>query len=198
LFEPFDLQTQQSKTKKNKKLLTRKTEYGTITMWKADSNIFLEYLAREQVTTKKLKKVIDKLSTICYNNNVNKNKFKERNEVFSMEKKMTKKEMFALIREEVKGNAEMVAFIDHELELLEKKRGSADSKKSEEHKVVMDLIRETLALADKGLTVTELQKASVGLGALSNQKVSSMLKKMVDNGEVVKTIEKKVSYFSLA
>jgi hypothetical protein len=147
---------------------------------------------------KKVEKSLDKLSTICYNYNVNKNKFKERNEVFSMEKKMTKKEMFALIREEVKGNAEMVAFIDHELELLEKKRGSADSKKSEEHKVVMDLIRETLALADKGLTVTELQKASVGLGALSNQKVSSMLKKMVDNGEVVKTIEKKVSYFSLA
>ena len=115
-----------------------------------------------------------------------------------MEKKLTKKEMFALIREEVKGNADMVAFIDHELALLEKKRGSADSKKSEEHKVIMDLIRETLALADKGLTVTGLQQANAELGALSNQKVSAILKKMVDKGEVVKTIEKKVSYFSLA
>ena len=58
--------------------MTRKTEYGIITMWKAKSNTFLEYLAREQVTTKKLKKVIDKLSTIFYNNNVNKNNIKRK------------------------------------------------------------------------------------------------------------------------
>jgi hypothetical protein len=115
-----------------------------------------------------------------------------------MEKKITKKEMFAMIMEEVKGNAEMVAFLEHEIELLNKKKGSANSKKEEEQKVVMDLIRETLMVAEKGLTVTELQKANVGLGALSNQKVSAMLKKLVDNGEVIKTVEKKVSFFSIA
>jgi hypothetical protein len=115
-----------------------------------------------------------------------------------MEKKMTKKEMFALIMGEVAHNEEMVEFLKHEIELLEKKRGSADSKKTEEQKVVMDVIRETLLISEKALTVSELQKANVALGTLSNQKVSAMLKKMVDNGEVVKTIEKKVSYFSLA
>ena len=114
-----------------------------------------------------------------------------------MEKKMTKKEMFALIREEVKGNAEMVAFIDHELELLEKKKGSADSKKAEEHKAIMELIRVRLKAIAKPVTVSELQFADSELAKLSNQKISSMLKKMVDNGEVVKTIEKKVSYFSV-
>jgi hypothetical protein len=31
----------------------------------------------------------------------------------------------------------------------------------------------------------------------TNQKVSAVLKRMVDKGEVVKTVEKKVSYFSV-
>ena len=37
---------------------------------------------------------------------------------------MTKKEMFAEIRKVVADNAEMVAFIDHEIELLNRKSGS--------------------------------------------------------------------------
>ena len=115
-----------------------------------------------------------------------------------MEKKMTKKEMFALIKAEVKDNAEMVAFLDHEIELLEKKRGSADSKKNAEHIAIMEVIKATLFATQKPMTVSELMKANVELGVLSNQKVSAMLKKLVDSGEVVKAIEKKVSYFSLA
>ena len=46
-------------------------------MWKAQRQHILETLGREQVSSKKLKKGIDKLSTICYNNNVNKNKSKK-------------------------------------------------------------------------------------------------------------------------
>ena len=114
-----------------------------------------------------------------------------------MEKKMTKKEMFALIMGEVAHNEEMVAFLKHEIELLEKKRGSANSKKVEEHNAIMGAILETLTFAKKSMTVSELMKVNAELGALSNQKVSAMLKKLVDNGEVVKTIEKKVSYFSV-
>ena len=115
-----------------------------------------------------------------------------------MEKKMTKKEMFAMIMEEVKGNAEMVAFLEHEIELLNKKKGSADSKKNAEQIAIMEVIKATLFATQKPMTVSELMKANVELGVLSNQKVSAMLKKLVDNGEVAKTVEKKVSYFSLA
>lgn len=114
-----------------------------------------------------------------------------------MEKKMTKKEMFAMIMGEVAHNEEMVAFLKHEIELLEKKRGSADSKKNEEQRKVMDLIVARLSALGKGVTVSELQFADGELAKLSNQKVSAMLKKLVDNGEVVKTVEKKVSYFSV-
>jgi predicted transcriptional regulator len=112
-------------------------------------------------------------------------------------KKMTKKEMFALIMGEVAHNEEMVAFLKHEIELLEKKRGSADSKKSEEQRAVMDIVLATLKASNEPMTVSMLMKANADLGVLSNQKVSAMLKKLVDNGEVVKTVEKKVSYFSV-
>ena len=115
-----------------------------------------------------------------------------------MEKKITKKEMFAKIMEEVKGNAEMVAFLEHEIELLNKKKGSADSKKVEEQNKIMNLILNRLVALAKPVTVSELQYADGELAKLSNQKVSAMLKKLVDNGEVVKTVEKKVSYFSIA
>ena len=114
-----------------------------------------------------------------------------------MEKKMTKKEMFAMIMEEVKGNAEMVAFLEHEIELLNKKKGSANSKKAEEHKAVMDLIYETLKGFGRPVRTEELRLANVELSKYTNQKVSAMLKKLVDNGEVTKTVEKKVSYFSI-
>lgn len=41
---------------------------------------------------------------------------------------MTKKEMFVAIREQVSANAEMVTFIDHEIELLDKKAANRSSK----------------------------------------------------------------------
>ena len=115
-----------------------------------------------------------------------------------MTKKMTKKEMFALIREEVKGNAEMVAFIDHELELLDKKKGSANSKKAEEIKPEFDAILSALAQCSKPVRVDELRSMNEVLGAMSNQKVSARLRVLVEQGKVFKVTEKKVTYFSLA
>lgn len=115
-----------------------------------------------------------------------------------MEKKMTKKEMFAMIMEEVKGNAEMVAFLEHEIELLNKKKGSANSKKAEEMKPEFDLILSVLGQATKPLRVDELRAMSSELSAMSNQKVSARLRVLVEQGKVFKVTEKKVTYFSLA
>jgi hypothetical protein len=36
------------------------------------------------------------------------------------------------------------------------------------------------------------------LGGLSNQRVSALLRQLVESGEVVKTIDKKKSYFAVA
>jgi predicted transcriptional regulator len=117
-----------------------------------------------------------------------------------MEKKMTKRdyynEIIAIATE--KERTDLVDFAKHEIELLDKKKGSADSKKTEEQRAVMNIILDTLKVSNEPMTVSMLMKANADLGALSNQKVSAMLKKLVDNGEVVKTVEKKVSYFSIA
>ena len=115
-----------------------------------------------------------------------------------MEKKITKKEMFAMIMEEVKGNAEMVAFLEHEIELLEKKKGSANSKRAEELKPEFDLILSVLGQCTQPMRVDDLRKFNSELGLLSNQKVSARLRVLEEQGKVVKTVEKKVSYFSIA
>ena len=111
---------------------------------------------------------------------------------------MTKKEMFALIMGEVAHNEEMVAFLKHEIELLEKKRGSANSKRAEEIKPEFDLILSVLGQCTQPMRVDDLRKMNSELGLLSNQKVSARLRVLEEQGKVVKTIEKKVSYFSLA
>jgi len=59
-------------------------------------------------------------------------------------------------------------------------------------------IIEVLTNAEKALTVTEIQTANAELGALSNQRVSALLRQLIDAGRVVKTIEKKKSYFAIA
>ena len=115
-----------------------------------------------------------------------------------MANKITKKEMFTMIKAQVKDNAEMVAFIDHEIELLDKKASNKKATKTQEANV--DIKSTILAVLESGksMTVTEMQSASAELGELSNQKVSALVRQLVEAGEVVKTIDKKVSRFSLA
>ena len=112
-----------------------------------------------------------------------------------MEKKMTKVEMFNAIKEVVADNQEMVAFIEHEIELLQKKSTNRKPTKTQaENESLKNEILSTLT--DEGMTVTEIQKKSEILGEVSNQKVSALLRQLVEVGAVEKTIEKKKSFFS--
>ena len=119
-----------------------------------------------------------------------------------MEKKMTKKDYFTMLLnvKEVKENADLEKFVKHELELLEKKSGS--KKQTEAQKANERLLKDVviaLSTCEKAVTVSELMKHEMFKDTdYSNQKLSAMLKKLVDNGTVVKTVEKKKSYFSLA
>lgn len=115
-----------------------------------------------------------------------------------MTNKITKREMFTMIKEvaEVKANAEMVAFIDHEIELLDKKSSkSGQTKTQKENEVIIEQVFDALALVGRAVTITELQNEVVAMGELSNQKISAMLRKLVLSGRVVKTVDKKKSYF---
>ena len=120
-----------------------------------------------------------------------------------MEKKMTKKEYFAVLAEVV-ANSDMenkegaLAFINHEIELLEKKSAkSGQTKTQKENAEILVKIKAELAKVGKAVTITELQAASAEMAQYSNQKLSALLKKLVESGEVVKTTEKKKSYFAV-
>jgi hypothetical protein len=119
-----------------------------------------------------------------------------------MEKKMTKREYFAILKAMVEqsdmDNKEgAIAFIDHEVELLNKKSAkSGETKTQKENAEILVKIKAALVEVGKPVTITELQGASAEMAQYSNQKLSALLKKLVDNGEVVKTTEKKKSYFS--
>lgn len=119
-------------------------------------------------------------------------------------KKMTKKEMFneviALAKEN--GRNDIIDFANHEIDLLNSKKSSnsmtATQKANEDIKVV---ILEELARVGKAVTITDFLNASEKVNALvngSNQKTSALMKQLVDTQKVVKVVDKKKSYFSIA
>ena len=124
------------------------------------------------------------------------------------EKKITKKDNFMEIRalivkaEMLENNKkeQYLAFIDHELELLDKKASSkSSSKNTKEQEELMDKIVNALQEIGEPVTISDLQKQNKEMSEYSNQKLSAMLKKLVDNEKtVIKTIDKKKSFFSLA
>ena len=115
-----------------------------------------------------------------------------------MANKKTKREFFGEIREIVKENTELVEFIDHELELLDKKTSAKSTKVNTEQVELMKKIVDALKEIGRSVTISELQKENAEMAEYSNQKLSAMLKKLVDNKQVTKMIDKKKSYFMVA
>ena len=112
--------------------------------------------------------------------------------------KMTKKEMFEMIKGVCANDTRIVEFCDHEIELLTRKASkSTMTKTQKENEGIMEIIVNALKNLDKAVTITELQGACIELADYSNQKISALLKKLVDSNQVVKTIDKKKSYFSI-
>ena len=116
-------------------------------------------------------------------------------------KKITKRDRFnALLNmAEVKANPDMVAFIEHELELLAKKN-SAD-KKPTAAQVANEALKTAIieGMEENRLyTITDIQKNVAECAELSNQKVSALVRQLKEEGLVVKTEDKRKSYFSKA
>ena len=120
-------------------------------------------------------------------------------------KKLTKRDRYAqlLALNEVKANPDLVAFIEHEVELLARKNTVNGEKaltpnqiQNENFKVI---IAEHMASApDRLFNVTELNKEVDVLNDLSNQRISAILRQMVDAGKVEKVVDKRKSYFRMA
>ena len=116
-----------------------------------------------------------------------------------MEKKITKKEMFEKIKEAVTDNAEMVAFIDHEIELLTRKntRGgsraqTATQKANEQTK--QDILA-TMEVGEK-YTIGELIKIVPNCQEFQTSKMSALVRQLKEAGLVERTEIKRKAYFS--
>lgn len=114
-------------------------------------------------------------------------------------KKMTKRDYFEQIKAKYALTNDEVAFIDHELELLAKKNSS--EKKPSAVQVANEGIKSAILNGmEVGTlyTITDMQKNIPELAELSNQKVSALVRQLIAEDKVVKTEDKRKSYFSLA
>ena len=115
-----------------------------------------------------------------------------------MEKKLTKKEKFEMVKGYIQDNEMLIEFIDHEIELLNKKSSaSGQTKTQKENEVIKEKIVLALTEINRPVSITELQSINEEMSLYSNQKLSALLKQMVDAGTVKKNIDKKKSYFEL-
>ena len=117
-------------------------------------------------------------------------------------KKVTKKEMFGRLIEIVEGaNVQdvetIVEFLNHEIELVSKKR-NGQTKVQKANEGLIEVIYNAIAEAGKSVTVTEIYEMVKSDEITSSQKVSALVKKLVDAERVVRTEEKKKAYFSVA
>ena len=117
-------------------------------------------------------------------------------------KKMTKKETINLLIDVLVGNKEVedmqifVDFLVHERELLEKKSSnSGQTKTQKENETIKEKIVETLKELGRYATITDIQEANAELSEYSNQKISALLKQLVDSQVIEKMIDKKKAYF---
>lgn len=116
-------------------------------------------------------------------------------------KKATKKEMFGKLIELAQENEriDLVEFCEREIDSLNKKASaSGQSKTQAENEKIKVVIAEELTRIARAVTISELIKESESLGQYSNQKLSALLKQMVESGTVTKIIDKKKSLFTIA
>lgn len=113
--------------------------------------------------------------------------------------KTTKKEYFTTIKgiiedTTVENKEEILNFINHEIELLNRKSVKSEQTKTQKENIkIKENIAEILTDFNKPVTVSEI----IAVNGLSNQKVSALLRQMVKDGKVERTEEKKKAYFSL-
>ena len=116
-----------------------------------------------------------------------------------MTNKMTQRDYFNEIIALAKANEreDIVEFAKGRIAVLDKKsENKKPTKTQEENEVIKGIILDTLS--EEGVTVSELQSLNDNLSSLSNQRVSALLRQLKDEGKVIKTVDKKKSYFSLA
>lgn len=123
-----------------------------------------------------------------------------------MTKKMTKKEMFVQILNNHNLKADEIDFINHEIELLEKRNSKGGDKKPTakqlENADLKTVILEFLAdNPDDKFTITDMWKKIPVLAnntEMSNQRISAIVNQLKKENLVVRVEDKRKAYFSIA
>ena len=113
---------------------------------------------------------------------------------------MTKRENYTSIREIVEklGRTDLVEFVDHEVELLNKKNNAPKNPtaKQLENEKLKDII--LAEIGETPMTITEMQTNISALSELSNQRVSAIVKQLVEDNSLVRTVKQRKAYFAKA
>lgn len=119
-------------------------------------------------------------------------------------KKMTKREMYVQIKSRLT-DADEIKFIDHEIELLDKKSGKGTDKKLTPEQEKNEKVKEGILNALDGgvqMTISQMIKEVPEIGETfpdaSNQKISALVRQLVQALVVERVEVKGVAYFRKA
>lgn len=117
--------------------------------------------------------------------------------------KVTKKDNFTALRAiaETAARPDLVEFIDHELELLANKSAKRSDKPTatqKENAEIADLVPKVLE-AGKLYRLSEIKALIPALASASGtQRIAAICNKLVESNVLIKTVDKRVNYYSLA
>ena len=121
-------------------------------------------------------------------------------------RRTTKREYYNILLsiEAVANNPELKAFIENELELLAKKSSSTSSKpttkQNQNGSYKNDILAYLGSEEDKQATITEMWKNIESLAndeTMTNQRVSALVRQLIEEQRVERVVEKRVAYFKL-
>ena len=114
-------------------------------------------------------------------------------------KKLTKKEKFAMIKEYIVDNEMLMEFIDNEINLLNKKASSsAQTKTQKDNEIIKERIYALLKEnKNNQYTITEFQTAfkEFSVDKYTNQKLNALFTQLKNENKIERIQDKKKTYF---
>lgn len=117
-------------------------------------------------------------------------------------KKTTKREYYELIKSKLADNADIVAFCDHEIELLDNRKKTTDGEKKltpkqKENLVLVEKILDNMEV-DTIYSISDMQRKIEVCKELTNQKISSLVRQGMSDGTIERVEVKGRAFFKLA
>lgn len=117
-------------------------------------------------------------------------------------KKTTKREYYELIKSKLADNADIVAFCDHEIELLDNRKKTTDGEKKltpkqKENLALVATILDNMEI-DTIYSISDMQRKIEVCKELTNQKISSLVRQAMSDGTIERVEVKGKAFFKLA